>query len=406
MWILVIMQYFIAFLIFLVALAGRFIILPIEGGLGFLTFFPAMALTAMICGPGPCIMVIVLGGFSAYYVFMEPFWSFKANYAAITPLSVFALSGVIVCLIEQRNRHLQKGHSLLAAIVTSSDDAIASKSLDGIITSWNPAAERLFGYPVAEAIGQPMTMLFPPDRLEEEVTLLKRVSKGETITRYETIRIRKDGTSVEVSVTLSPIFDRYERIEGASKIVTDITASKLAERELIQTARYDTLTGLPNRVMFQDFFTKALSRALRGNYNLALLFLDLDGFKDINDAHGHLTGDSLLQQVAERLLSCTRTGDLISRFGGDEFTIVLEDCRAAQLTEIAKKIIEVLERPFDLDGVPAQISTSIGVSVYPEDGTDEVTLIQLADDAMYAVKKDGKRGYKFASKREDALQFQ
>jgi diguanylate cyclase (GGDEF)-like protein/PAS domain S-box-containing protein len=185
--------------------------------------------------------------------------------------------------------------------------------------------------------------------------------------------------------------------EGSQRVgilSRDVTARKQAEAELSRIALYDKLTGLPNRVMFHDYFAKALARAERGNHRVALLFLDLNGFKSVNDTLGHLAGDHLLRSVAARLSSCVREGDLVSRLGGDEFTIVLEDCQANPPLTYAEKIIRVIEAPFDLGGQTAQISASIGIALYPDSAMNQDTLIHLADTAMYAAKKNRRHGHR------------
>jgi PAS domain S-box-containing protein len=215
--------------IFFLALALRFAILPLNGGIPFLTFYPAVTIAALLCGTGPALMVIVLGGMAADYIFMEPYWSISYKSGAIASEAVFALSGLLICLIVHRNRKEEAAQALLAAIVASSENAIISKTPQGIITSWNPEAERLFGYTAAEAMEKPMTILIPLDRYDEEAELLARVARGERVSHYETKRLRKNGSIVDVSVTLSPIRDRQGRIVGASKIANDITERKAME---------------------------------------------------------------------------------------------------------------------------------------------------------------------------------
>jgi diguanylate cyclase (GGDEF)-like protein len=181
--------------------------------------------------------------------------------------------------------------------------------------------------------------------------------------------------------------------DGSNKVgilFRDITERKNFEQGLIAAALYDSLTGLPNRVMFREHLAKALARAERGDQNLALLFVDLDGFKAINDEFGHLIGDDLLRSVAQRLSSTVRAGDLVSRFGGDEFTVILENCEMDHLPDIVERFSSVLEAPIDLEGQPVRVSASIGLVTYPESATDGDALIQMADAAMYVAKKDRK----------------
>jgi PAS domain S-box-containing protein len=215
--------------IFFLALALRFAILPISGGIPFLTFYPAVMFAALLCGIGPALMVIVLGGLAGNYIFMEPYWAFSYSSGAIASVAVFMLSGLLICMIVHRNRKEEAARALLAAVVASSESAIISKTIKGVITSWNPAAEQLFGYTAAEVMGKPMTILFPQDRHSEEAELLARVVRGERVSQYETKRLRKNGSIIEVSVNLSPIRDRLGRIVGVSKITHDITERRAQE---------------------------------------------------------------------------------------------------------------------------------------------------------------------------------
>jgi diguanylate cyclase (GGDEF)-like protein len=151
----------------------------------------------------------------------------------------------------------------------------------------------------------------------------------------------------------------------------DSTERRRQEKELLDAALYDKLTGLPNRMLFRGYFSKALARAERSGENLALLFIDLDRFKQVNDTLGHESGDSVLRSVAQRLLSSVRTGDLVSRFGGEEFAVILENRGADYLAVLAKRIIEILELPNDVEGKTAQMSASISLVTYPSCGDDE-----------------------------------
>ena len=225
--------------IFALALALRFAILPPQSGIPFLTLYPAVIFAALLCGTGPALMVIALGAGAADYIFMEPHWAFSYSPGSIAAVTVFTLSGLLICTIVHRSRKEEATRALLATLVATSENAIVGKTPQGIVTSWNPEAERLFGYTAAEAIGKPMSFLIPPQRLDEEAELLARIARGDRITRYETERVRKDGSTISVSVDLSPIRDRLGRIVGAAKIAHDITAHKDGERHLSQMeARY------------------------------------------------------------------------------------------------------------------------------------------------------------------------
>ncbi|ARK32273.1 sensor domain-containing diguanylate cyclase [Halalkalibacter krulwichiae] len=173
----------------------------------------------------------------------------------------------------------------------------------------------------------------------------------------------------------------------------DISKQKRLELELRQMAFFDDLTDLPNRKMLDRHIEKALSRAKRHQHNFTLMFVDLDDFKIVNDTHGHDVGDQLLKQVVSRLHESIREEDLIARIGGDEFIVVFEETTKEEIEDIAKRIVSNVSLPYDLEGIEAKISLSIGVSMYPEDGEDKSTLIQNADKAMYHAKHNGKNHF-------------
>ena len=278
------------------------------------------------------------------------------------------------------------------SVIDSTTDAVITKDLHGIVTSWNRAAESIFGYSAAEMIGQPMVKVFPADRLQEEPMILARIGRGERGDHFETVRVRKDGSLVNVSATISPLHDSEGRIVGASKIARDITERIQAERTIWLQANHDTLTSLPNRRHFQERLTLELARARRMQRHLAVMFIDLDRFKDVNDTLGHQAGDDLLVQAAQRIRAAVREIDTVARMGGDEFTILLPDLVAGDEVEpIARRVNLCLFKPFTLDGqTSVQISGSIGVALFPQDGETADVLLMHADQAMYESKRLGR----------------
>ena len=176
--------------------------------------------------------------------------------------------------------------------------------------------------------------------------------------------------------------------------IRDITERKRAEEELAYLASHDALTGLPNRTLFSDRLTLALAHAHRNQQKLAVMLLDLDYLKDINDTLGHSVGEKLLQAVGERLMSLLRKSDTVARIGGDEFMLVLpETARVEDAAKIASKILEAIRRPFAFDGHKMHITTSIGIAMYPDDGEDVDSLMRDADVAMYRAKAKGRDNY-------------
>ena len=188
----------------------------------------------------------------------------------------------------------------------SSYDAIIVKDLNGIITSWNAGAERIFGYRASEIIGCSIFGLIPRDRLQEESRIMSLIKSGKPVDHFETVRWGKGNRPIDVSITISPMKDSAGNIIGASKVARDITQRKEAQERIEHLAHYDALTGLPNRALLADRMKIAIAHAARYSHRLALLFVDLDRFKLVNDSLGHEIGDKLLKVVAERMQSSVR----------------------------------------------------------------------------------------------------
>lgn len=444
--------------------------------------------------------------------------------------------GLAKLRLQQANTTLQAS----AAIIQSSEDAIIGKSLDGTIKSWNPGAEKIFGYTANEAIGSPSQMLTPPDRTNEEHELMSRISRGERVNHFETVRRRKDGQLIHVSMSISPIVDGLGHVIGASKIARDITESKQVaktlqqrqvmlertesmahlasfeweiasnvaiwspemflifdrdpalgvpnlegqaelytpestqllfdavskaisdgipyELELIavrpsgehrhcfikgfperddsgrvvrlaglvhditerkrtdevirQQAYHDTLTQLPNRRLLKDRLQQAMTSSCRTKHYGALMFLDLDNFKPLNDTNGHEAGDMLLIEATHRLKNCVRDMDTVARFGGDEFVVMISELamdkeHSTSLAQaIAEKMRAALSWPYHIaiknnKGVETSIehhcTASIGVTLFVGDESSQDDLLKWADAAMYQAKEAGRNLVRFLS---------
>jgi PAS domain S-box-containing protein len=217
-----------------VALFLRYLLAPLLGnGNPYHTLWLAVVFSAWYCGLGPSIITTVLGALGVWYWLLPPFHSYaiQDRTEVYGMLGFLTFSSAIIALGESNRRGIA-ARSRLAAIVESSGDAMVTKNLDGVITSWNRSAERLFGYTEGEAIGQHITMLVPANLRQEEATILERLRRGERVEHFETIRVRKDGTTLDVSLTISPVRNREGRVVGASKVARDITQQKQAERAL------------------------------------------------------------------------------------------------------------------------------------------------------------------------------
>ena len=293
-----------------------------------------------------------------------------------------------------------------AAIVESSDDVIISKSLDGIVQSWNPAARRLLGYTALEMVGQPMTRIFPEDRLFEEVDIMARIRQGMRVEPFDTVRRSKDGRSVNLSITISPVFDDLGQVIGASTIARDITERFRSRQLMWLQANFDNLTGMPNRRHFTDKLDEVLKDAAARPDNLAVLFLDLDHFKQVNDALGRNAGDQVLATVAARIREALRPADSVACFGSDEFGVMLGHTDSvAEIDQLAAQLMHRLKDVVEIGDEQVFMSCSIGVSVYPRDGSTADDLIRHADLAMYQAKLAGRnRVHHFVPRLEATVQ--
>ncbi|MGP5159433.1 diguanylate cyclase [Pseudoalteromonas prydzensis] len=265
-------------------------------------------------------------------------------------------------------------------------DAVCVVDKQGCFIAVSAAFETIFGYTPAEVVGKPMIdLVYKEDReitLDTVATLLSAVSKP----RFENRWVRKDGQVVHIlwSVRWSDL--HQVRIAVAH----DITERKEFEKQLQHLVGHDQLTGLANRTLLLDRVQNSLASADRTAVELSLLFIDIDGFKEVNDTHGHLVGDKLLQKIAERLLECVRGSDTVGRFGGDEFVVVLNGIKSrADVLHVAEKIRYKCAEPFIIDDKKLTLSSSIGLASYPEHGSSDMQLIQYADQAMYIAKVAG-----------------
>lgn len=278
-------------------------------------------------------------------------------------------------------------------LLDESSDPIFAFYPDGRYRYVNRAFANGVGRQRIDIMGKKIWDIFPADEADKRFAVIKWVFENGQIRIIEVRVPRPDGDRFFVT-TAKPILDDGGRVVSVICISKDITDRKLMEQELARMAQYDGLTELPNRALFSDRLRHAISEAIRNNSRLALLFLDLDHFKAVNDTSGHSVGDLLLKAAAQRLQACVRKSDTVGRVGGDEFVVVLpaiEDERYA--LALAEKIRQSLSQPFDLDGYQCQaVSCSIGVAIYPDHGRNEIELIRNADDAMYLAKARGRNG--------------
>ncbi len=316
------------------------------------------------------------------------------------------LVGAVAVDVTDRRRR-EATLSRMAAIMESSHDAVISTSRDGCVSSWNAGATAMYGYTSAEMDGRPVSVLEPADREGEIATVLARIEAGDTVIRYETERLRKDGGRVEVAVSVSPIRDEFGELTGVASISRDISDRKRAEEQIVFQSMHDPLTGLPNRALLMERLNLSIAKARRNGRLLAVLFLDLDLFKAVNDGVGQLAGDVIFQEVARRIEASVREDDTVARIGGDEFVVLLpEITRAEDAVVVARKVLEAIAQPFSSSGRRVDLTTSIGVSVYPDDGQDSEALLRSADHAMERAKTRGRNNYQVSipEQTEEAVQ--
>lgn len=275
---------------------------------------------------------------------------------------------------------------------------MALVSLDGRFSEVNRALCGIVGYDKQELEGLSFETITHPDDLEADRTIMRRLLAGDTDAfQTEKRYIRKGGRVVWVQLTGSILRGPTDEPLYFIVQIEDITSRKNSDEAIHHLAFYDTLTDLPNRRLFLDRLDRALSQARRHHRSMAIMFLDLDHFKEVNDTLGHGVGDVLLKGVATRLTDCLREGDTVSRQGGDEFVIILSEiAQPGNAARVAEKVLDALAAPFTIEGHTIHVGVSIGIAVYPVDGTDSAEeLMKKADIAMYAVKEAGRNGYRF-----------
>jgi diguanylate cyclase (GGDEF)-like protein/PAS domain S-box-containing protein len=283
-------------------------------------------------------------------------------------------------------------------------DAVLSTDISGNVTYLNVVAAQLTGWSRSEAQGKPLAEVFQiidggsrePARNPMELAIEQDRTVGLTM---NCVLIRRDGLEFAIEDSAAPIHDRDGKVTGAVMVFHDVSVAREMAIQMSHLAQHDCLTDLPNRVLLKDRLTQAITLAHRNGHRLAVLFLDLDGFKHINDSLGHTVGDRVLQSIAARLVAAVRHSDTVSRQGGDEFVVLLSEVKNARDASIsANKMLESLTVPHRVAHHQLHATASIGVTTYPEDGEDAETLIKNADTAMYHAKASGRNNYKFFKK--------
>jgi diguanylate cyclase (GGDEF)-like protein/PAS domain S-box-containing protein len=298
--------------------------------------------------------------------------------------------------------------------LNSIGDAVVCTDVLGNVTFLNPIAEALTGCTADEAIGRPFAQVFRIidvlDHRRSIDPMALVIETNKTLNLPDgSILIRRDGVESAIEDSTAPIHDRRGRVTGGVMVFHDVTQARAMSQKLSHLAQYDYLTDLPNRLLLNDRLTQAICVAHRHQQQLAVLFLDVDRFKHVNDSLGHLIGDKLLLSIARRLVASVRSSDTISRQGGDEFVILLSSvAHAADAALSAQKILTAAGMPHRVDDHDLQVTVSIGIGIYPDDGTDSETLLKNADIAMLNAKDNGRNNYQFfkPTMNEHALERQ
>jgi diguanylate cyclase (GGDEF)-like protein/PAS domain S-box-containing protein len=286
-------------------------------------------------------------------------------------------------------------------MLNSIGDAVISTDIAGDVSFLNPIAQTLTGWSATEAIGKPIDEVLrivdagrgrrslSPMAIVAQTNLAMNLPAGCKL-------IRRDGIELAIEDTVAPIHDRRGRVIGAVMVFHDVTLTRATSEKLSNLAQHDYLTGLPNRLLLNDRLSQAISAAGRDQRNLAVLFLDLDRFKHVNDSLGHAAGDALLLSIAARLIASVRSSDTVSRLSGDEFVILLASIARSEDTMLSvQKILAAVGKPHRVSDQDLEVSLSAGIAIYPDDGADAETLIKNADIAMMHAKERGRNNFQF-----------
>jgi len=409
-------RYLTAFAFTMMALLLRMAIGPPEAGLQFVTFFPAVALSAVFLGTGPGLLTTLLCALTAGYFYFPPYQAFTLEMQPQTLVAVlvFCIDGAVVSLAIGAMHHyyaryrrsiaeLQEREFRYRGAVETSKDGFLLLERSGRVIGANEAYSRMSGYRQAELLALTISDLDAEETAADAAAHIARiVEQGRD--RFESRHRRKDGNGwpVEITVSTSPSLGEL------FVFVRDLTETKAleverarAEETIRNLAFQDPLTQLPNRRLLSDRLRQELAKARRSQRYGALLFIDMDNFKQLNDSLGHDMGDKLLVLVAQRLTDCVREADTVARLGGDEFVVMLNALdvaadQAARLTrQVGEKILESLNQPYQLDGHIYFSTPSIGATLFLDDREAVDAIFRRADNAMYRVKGAGRNALCF-----------
>ncbi len=364
---------------------------------------PGIASFETLFAAAPHIPILVLGRLNDESTANEAIRHGAQDYLLKSHLDKCTLTRMLRHVIERKKAEevlfVEKERAQVT--LNSIGDAVLSTDVFGDVTYLNLAAESMTGWSQKDALGRPLGEVFQivdgstrePARSPLDLAIQQDAAVG---LGANCILIRRDGFERAIEDSAAPIHDRLGKVTGAVIVFHDVSAQQAMTMKMSHLAQHDFLTDLPNRLLLTDRLTQAISFARRNNEQLAVLFLDLDHFKSVNDSLGHAVGDKLLQSVAQRFVACGRRSDTVSRYGGDEFVVLLPQIAHAQDAAIsAQKMLAALATPHSIAGNELHIDTSIGISTYPNDGQDADSLLKSADAAMYRAKENGRNNFQF-----------
>ena len=296
-----------------------------------------------------------------------------------------------------RLKETEERLALSAKVVETASEGVMITDARNAIQFVNSAFTSITEYAPEEVLGRNPNMLQSGRHDGDFYQAMWRSLASTGRWRGEVWNRRKSGEFFAEWLSIVAIRDASGAITHNIAVFSDITRRKEDEERVWRQANYDALTGLPNRSLFADRLAQAVGQGVRQGRKFALIFIDLDGFKRVNDVFGHAAGDTLLQQAAARLRRCVRSSDTVARLAGDEFTIIVQGMRRREdVAVLAQTVLDELGRDFDLDGGVAEVKASLGIAVFPDDGADGPSLLKQADEAMYRVKRRGKNAFGFA----------
>lgn len=299
--------------------------------------------------------------------------------------------------IDERKK-LEERMRLDARVIAAASEGVFVTDRNRIILQVNPAFSRITGYDSHEAVGQTPSLLASGRHPQEFFERIEAALASTGAWQGEVWNRRRSGEVFPCWLDIGVVRSEKDEVVNYVAVFHDITARKQNEERLTFLANHDPLTGLANRILYDERIDRALSRARRAGLKVALLFLDLDGFKYINERYGHPVGDVLLQRLAERLTTCVRQGDTVARISGDEFLLIVEDIDDFRIAAtVARKALDTLKEPFQVEEHAIKLDGSIGIAIYPDDGLEATVLYKAADTAMYRAKRMGGNDARFHS---------